>query len=192
MANTLAPFGLKFLGQRGVAANVELAQFDIANADTQAIYRGDPIKKLTTGYGAAFTAGTAVAQFLGVFVGCRVLLTATGEYVDLPYWPGSGVTGVGIGKYIPVLPGQRWLIQANANLPLTQVYTNFDFSMGSGSAVTGQSAAVLDVSTGNSTSTLPLRVVERFRSGAGNGIDHASAYNYVVVEPNLGVGTGLT
>ena len=64
MANTNAPFGLRWLGLNNSPAtpSMSLITRKIASADTQVAYRGDIMLNLTTGYvKAAVTALTATA-----------------------------------------------------------------------------------------------------------------------------------
>ena len=66
MANVNAPFGLKPLtSATGAASNYEMRKANIAYNNTTKIYRGDPVKLLSTGYIAQWTAATAVSQLAG-------------------------------------------------------------------------------------------------------------------------------
>jgi len=83
MANTNAPYGLRPLrtlsGQTSFAPRTIIKGID--NADTQAIYKGDMIKLLGTGYVAQWTAATEASQFAGVFWGCRYVPISQGKQV---------------------------------------------------------------------------------------------------------------
>src|SRR3970282_648063 len=94
MANTLAPFGFRHLGNWGGSSpTFGMVSRQIAAADTADIFQGDPVKSLSTGYVAAWTAGTAVSQLAGIFVGCQYLNTSSGQTVFRPYWQGGDNTG---------------------------------------------------------------------------------------------------
>lgn len=194
MANTLAPFGFRMLGNWGGASpSFDLVQRKIASADTQAIYHNDPVKSLDTGYVAAFTAGTAVSQLAGIFVGCRYISSATGEYVFSQYWPGGGNTGDGIALIAPanLAVPPRFVVQSlSTAITLANIGENIDVSMGTGSAYTKLSGATINPGTLGTTATLPFRIMGLY-DGVGNGSDAASSYNWVIVAANV-AGAGST
>lgn len=193
MANINAPFGFRFKGILGASPNVELRPVTVDKDDTTAIFRGDPVKLLATGYAAQWTAATEVSQLAGIFVGCRYLDTASGEYVERPYWPGSGASEDVTAKIIPCNLGAppTFIVQTSSGgAVLANLHANADVSLGTGNTRTGQSAAVLDMTTANTTATLPFRIMELYR-GVGNGSDHTTGYNWVVVAANV-AGAGST
>jgi hypothetical protein len=201
MANTFAPFGLKQTGGApGAAPNAEQVEYQIVSTDANKIYFGDPVKLLATGYVAAWTAGTAVSQLAGIFVGCKYLSTSQGRVVWSPYWPGADASSGTVYAYIvPVSPGspQRFLVQTS-NSATTAVavgqaslFLNADVAMGTGSTANGISGAYLDINTFNTTPTLPFRIMALY-PGVGPGSDAASAYNWVIVQANIGQTTGLS
>jgi hypothetical protein len=200
MANTFAPFGLRQMGGiPGAAPNFEQVEYQIVFSDTNKIYFGDPVKALGTGYVAAWTAGTAVSQLAGTFVGCKYLSVSRSEVVWSPYWPGADATSGTVYAYIvPVLANsaQKFLVQTSNSstnaVAVTQasLFANADVAMGTGSTVNGISGAYLDINTFNTTPTLPFRIVGLYQ-GVGNGSDATTAYNWVVVQANIGQNTGL-
>lgn len=203
MANTNAPFGARVLmGGAGSAPNFEQIPFTIDKDDSTAIYTGDFVKKLTTGYGAQWTAATAVSQLLGIFVGCEFLSTLTGKWERMPYWPGSGAAADVVGYVTPLVLAQpmRLILQTDATgVTFADIGANFDVAMGTGNTTTGRSGMYADVSTINTTATLPLRLEALYagdptvggRQGVGDGTQ-SGAYNWGIFVANIHGTTGLT
>lgn len=194
MANTNAPYGFKAQNNLGGAsANFGLIERKIAAADTQAIYHNDPVKSLSTGYVAQWTAATAVSQLAGIFVGCRYIDAGTGEYVFRPRWPGTGNTGDGIALIMPcnLSVPPLFLVQSSGTaITLANIGENADVAIGTGNAYTNMSGATLDQATLAATATLPFRIMGLYQ-GVGNGSDAASSYNWVIVAANV-AGAGST
>ena len=156
MSNTFAPFGFSQVGgNAGAAPNFEQASYPIVYNDANKIYTGDPVKILSTGYIAAWTAGTEVSQLFGIFAGCQYLSTSQSRVVWSPYWPGadvaSGAQSSVVGYVVPVSPGSapRFLVQTSDSsttaVAVTQadVGQNYDVAMGTGNTLNGRSGAYL-------------------------------------------------
>lgn len=208
MANSNAPFGLRWLGLTGGSAAPTASSViaRIAYDNTQAIYQGDPVMLLTTGYVDQWDSGTAVSQLWGVFDGCEYL-GSNGSWTRGNRWPGGGNSGTGdvIAHVIPAIlsPSPQFVIQTDATgLTQAAVGGNFDFDVANGSSATGLSGFVLNASAGAAaTETLPMRVIGLWNNynsissgtpAVGPGTQ-AGAYNWVVVSLNSGAGTtGLT
>lgn len=159
MANVLAPFGFTYRGIMGATPNVETREHAIAAADTTKTYQGDPVKSLTTGYIAQWTATTAVSQLAGIFVGCY-LNSTTGRFEWSPFWPGGGNSGDGVA-YIIACSGAipRCSVCSRAAPPsgvLTSAPTP-DVPIGTSSTVTG----TLDQATLGITKSLVVTGDER-------------------------------
>lgn len=213
MANTNAPFGFKQqVSATGAPSNFEIVYKQIAYNDTTKIYTGDPVKMLNTGYIAQWTASTAVSQLAGIFVGCEYLSTASGKMVSAAFWPGADVASTAqstiIAKIIPCTGAiaPTFLVQSDSTgVAFADIGQNVDVALGTGSTLTGQSGAYLDVSTINTTATLPFRIVGLYGGGYGaggvGGIQPGStgpyagsatgAYNWVLVRANVS-GAGAT
>lgn len=201
MANTNAPFG--FTSWNGVfggaAPTFSLIRREIAYNDATKIYTGDPVKSLSTGYVSQWTAGTAVSQLAGIFVGCKYLSTAFGRTVWNNYWPGSDVASTA-KVYAHILacnlaPAPAFLVQSSGTaITIADIGANADVAIGTGSTATGRSGASLDQATLAVTATLPFRIVGIYADSAPSGApgaDTASSYNWVIVAPNVS-GAGST
>lgn len=199
MANTNAPFGFKMLGNSGGASpNFEHRVFKVASNNTTAIYYQDPVKLLNTGYIAQWTAGTAVSQLAGIFVGCKYYNTAVGRVVNSPYWPGANASGDVEAYVMPCLfsaGAPQFVVQGSGTaFTLADVGQNIDVAIGTGSALGGCfSGATVDYATLATTATLPFRIMRLWSDIAASGSPgtEASSYNWVVVAANNTGSTGI-
>ena len=197
MANTNAPFGLRWLGLNNAPAtpSFSLKAAKIAQADTQAAYRGDLLYRLTTGYVRPVVAAgaTSVASLgAGVFWGCEYLSAAIGRRVVSTYWPGGDAVGDVDVLMIPLIGATPQLFVAQATstpFAFEDIGENVDIGYQAGVAYSGYSKSGLTIaqSTLGTAATLPF-VVEGLWSdySAPNqpGTDDASSYNWVVVSFN--------
>jgi hypothetical protein len=179
MANTLAPFGFAEAYVLGGPPTWQQSRRRIASGYGTAIYKGDPVVQISTGYIQQASPGTT--QIAGIFLGCEYTSVSQKRLVESPYWPGSDATGDVIA-FVSDGPNTVFRAQANAQLLFTAVGNNINFAIGTGSTSTGLSGATLDVSTVLTTSTLPFRVVELIYDPPGaNGADTTTAYNWAYV-----------
>jgi len=141
------------------------SQYEIANGNSTAIYKGSVVIPVAAGVielvGAAD--GGTVAP-LGVFMGCEYVNSTTKKTTWSNYWPGSGAdSNHPIKAYVADDPNQVFVIMSDASLTSkatarASVFLNADMSTGtSGSTTTGQSTAALGVSTLATTAGLMLR-----------------------------------
>lgn len=175
MATTATPYGLvpvNLLGGRVYAGSTRM--FPIASGTASNIFFGDVVKPLNTGYITKDT-GTSTLTPAGVFMGVN-WVDSTYGFTARQYWP-TGTVTAGTQPAMAVVcddPFAVFRIQANASMTQTHLFNNFAVVQGSGSTVTGDSGVTLDVSSANTTSTLPLRLI----GWVGNN-----------VTPGLGAGT---
>lgn len=188
MANTAAPFGFQLAGFLD-GRNGSLGQQSrlIANADSNAVYSGDPVTSLSTGYVTRSTAGTT--QIAGIFIGCTYLNTSLGRTVWSPSWPGSGATG-DITAYVVTDPQAVFKVQAGGSttaIGLADINANINFALGSPNTTSGQSGAYVDQTTINpATTTLPFRIIGLVTAPPGApGTDITTGYNNVYVAFNF-------
>lgn len=197
MANTASPLGFLHQGNtEGTSPTFGQRNALIANANGTAIFKGDPVKLLSTGYIAQWTASTAVSQLAGIFVGCQYQSSVAG-LVRSPYWPGSGATGDITAFIIPCnLSTPGWfLCQAigATGILFADIGQTVDVSLGSGSTTTGLSAAGADQGTLGTSATLPFRVMAMgpATGPSGTGNDNTLANNWIYVAANV-AGSGST
>ena len=189
MANVLAPFGFEPVGVLdGTVPTYAQDPYQlIANTDTTAIYAGDPVTRLSTGYITRATPGTT--QIHGIFIGCQYPSVSQLQTAYRKYWPGTGDSSGDVTAFVINHPQSEFLVQANGLVTKAMVGNNANFAYtASGNVYSGFSGATLDVSTVATTATLPFRIVRLYTGvpGAvvGNGSDQTSSYNWVWVSFN--------
>jgi hypothetical protein len=167
MANINAAFGLRPYRMLGSGANTSGdIVFDIQTTTVagtaNVIYNGSPMIPLANGMvdivGAA--AGGTV-PLLGVFIGCNYI-DLSGKPKWSPYWPGTAAVKANTAATATIVadPDATFAINCNAATPDTIIHSNANFALAtSGVLPSGQSSAVLDVSTVNTTNTLNMRIL---------------------------------
>jgi len=178
MANTNSAFGFRQYRGLGSAPTYEQSVRLIKSDNATAIYFGDPVSNLNTGYIARATAGTA--QVSGVFAGCKYLSTSQKRTVWSNYWPGADAAA-DVEAYIIDDPNAQFLVQAGGTaIGLADMGLNIQFNLGTGSANTGISGAFVESPA--VTATLPFRIIGFITEPPGaNGTDISSAYNQIIV-----------
>ena len=196
MANTNAPFGFKWLGFNpgGAVANFSTRTHKIAYNYGTALYRGDVLSHLNSGYIGRYTSGDAGSNVAGVAWGFEYLSTALGRRVWSTYLPTTDHAYDITAHVIPIsgVPPQLFLVQAYAtNFTLADVGQNIEPGMSaSGTVVGGYGKSGMTIVQGTNegtTNTYPFRIVDLYSSFApkdANGIDDTSSYNIVVVASN--------
>lgn len=178
MANANAPFGFKEYRGMGSGPTYEQSVRLIASNDSTAIYFGDPVSNVNTGYITRATAGTA--QIAGIFAGCKYLSTSQKRVVWSNYWPGSDAAAA-VEAYIIDAPNAQFSVQAGGTaIGLADMGLNIQFNLGTGNSATGISGAYVESPA--VTATLPFRIIGFITEPPGaNGTDISSAYNQIIV-----------
>lgn len=182
MANQNTPFGFRQQSGTGSAPTYEQVAVSIVY-NASAIFYGDPVQNDANGY---VIVGTGSSTIAGVFQGCKYLSVSQKRTVWSNYWPGSDVASTQtVEGYIINDPNAKWVVQSDATgLTQAAVNANIGYAIGTGNTSTGISGAYLDVSTINTTATLPFRVVSLLTSPPGAPGTEAGAYNLAVVAFN--------
>jgi len=199
MANTNSPFG--FRQYRGNGSSPTYEQITVGAGgisggiayNAGAIYYGDPVIRSSVGVGTliAGVGSGSVVPLAGIFQGCKYLSTAQKRTTWSNYWPGSDVTSGNAGAteaYIINDPNAVWIAQSDSTgLAATDIGSNLDYAIGSGTAASGISGAYL-LHTGAVTTTFGFRFVDLLWAPPGqNGVSTvgtAAAYNYAIVAFN--------
>lgn len=196
MANTSAPFGFLQWSGQGSAPTYEQVPFPIAYDNATPIYWGDPAMiDATTGQLIVGSAGTA--PLAGIFVGCSYNATAMNNQLRYSnYWPGSGAVSGSVTGFVVNDPNAMWLAQfansASVGGTQAEVGENFQFALGSGSALTGMSGAYVDVTSKNTTSTLPFKLHRLWTTPPGQNGTQAGVYNWGIFQFNNVMTKALT
>jgi hypothetical protein len=187
MANTNAPFGFRQIKGTGSVPTYEQSVRKIASNNSTAIYFGDAVIPLTTGYIGQATAGTVRVE--GIFAGCKYVSVSQKRTVWSNYWPGADANG-DVEAYIIDDPNAQFLVQSSdsggtAPVAFANIGEYINIAVGTGNSATGISGMSVNVASLNTTVTLPFRVVGLVQDPPGaEGTDIASEYNQVIVAFN--------
>jgi hypothetical protein len=190
MANTNAPFGFKHLGfaQGGAASTFGLRRVKIAYNYGTALYKGDVLQDLGSGYCGVWSNAEG-GNTMGVVQSFSYLSTATGRKVWSTYLPTTDHAKDIDALIIPIsgVPPQLFLVQAYATaFTITEIGNKVQPTAGTGTVVGGFGKSGMTVTAGSSTTnTYPFRVVDLYSNicpKGANGSDDTSNYNWVVVQ----------
>lgn len=172
MANQDTSFGLRPIGLNGSATNsTGVTQYEIAAANTNAIYQFSPVIPLAAGViDIVGNANGGTVPFLGVLMGVEYVDSVSKKPVYSNYWPGANSVSVDtnypVKAFVADNPNQIFQVASDASLTnrataLATVFANTDLgtSARSGSTDTGRSSAAASVANVAVTATLPLRIV---------------------------------
>ena len=167
MANKDAAFGLRPVKHvSGSPFNGGQSRYRITTADatnTTNIYNGDIVTQNTAGIvtriARADSGSATSAIIVGVFNGCYYTDPTTSKPTWSNYWPGNAATDA--VAFIFDDPYIVYEVQADAAMPVADLWGNFDIVDQStvGSTQSGRSNVELDVTTGATTATLPLKAI---------------------------------
>ncbi len=193
MANLDAPFGLRYV--RNLQGNYNSSgqsRYRITTADatnTTNIYQGDIVTQGTAGNVtriARADGGSATsAIILGVFNGCFYTDPTTSKPTWSNYWPGNAATDA--VAFIFDSPMDVFEIQADAAFPVADLFGNFDIvdNTGVGSEASGLSYLELDVTTGATTATLPLKALDISTDPENSDVSTANTNVLVTIQNHL-------
>jgi hypothetical protein len=187
MANNDAPFGLRYVRNvQGKYNNAGQSRYRLTTSDTAnttKVYQGDIVTQNTGGIVtriARADGGSATSDIIvGVFNGCFYTDPTTSKPTWSNYWPGNAATDA--IAFIYDDPFDVFEVQADAAFPVADLFGNFDIvdNTGTGSTDSGWSYVELDVSTGATTATLPMKAFDI--SGDPENSDMSSANTNVLV-----------
>lgn len=187
MPNTNDPFGFRYCGrQEGGSPTEGLTTRLVSSTYGTAIFMGDPIISLTSGYVAVATSNAVTIA--GIFNGTTYLNSNVGRKVWFNSLPATGVGG-DAKAYLSNDPDALFVVQANGSaIPFSAIGGNAEFTAGTGDASTGISGYALTTATAGSTlNTMPFRIVglwSQFAPPGSPGTDDAYSFNWVVVALN--------
>tara|TARA_R110000751_G_scaffold28587_1_gene74450 strand:- start:745 stop:1329 length:585 start_codon:yes stop_codon:yes gene_type:complete len=160
MANQDAPFGMRPIGRvGGTPYTGGQSRYRIANAYDTNIFQGEMVA-MVTGGGIEVHADGGTVPIVGVFNGCRYTDPTTGKETFSNYFPAS-TAAADIEAFVIDDPMVVFEIQADAIFPVADLFGNFDIVYTStGSTASGISKAELDVTTGGTGTTLPIKAID--------------------------------
>ena len=193
MANKDASFGLKPVKMMGGSPySGGQSRYRIAANYGTSIFQGDLVMQVTGG-GIEIHADGGTVPIVGVFNGCMYTDPTTSEQVFSNYYPAS-TNASDIIAFVHDDPNTVFEIQADDTFPVADLFGNFDIVYtNSGSTTTGISGAELDVTTGATTTSLPLKAIDISQDPENSDVGSANTNVLVVIQNHIaGVkGAGL-
>ena len=189
MSNKDAAFGLKPSRMMGGAPySGGQSRYRIASHETNAIFQGDLVKQVQR------AAASSTVPVVGVFNGCQYTDPTSGEQVFSNYYPGAIVQS-DIIAFVIDDPDTVFEVQADATFPVADLFGNFDIVDQSsvGDTASGRSNVELDVTTGATATTLPLKAIDISQDPDNDDVASANTNVMVVIQNHImGVkGAGL-
>lgn len=198
MANFFAPFGFADTSVLGGEAYTGGQGFGfVQQSNSTAIFKGDPLVRLASGYLTQATPGTT--QIHGIAGGFTYISVSQGRTVFGQYYPGSDAKS-DISVSALSLPPTVFLVQSGNGgpVPFSAIGQNINFQIGTGNTASQLSGAFADFATIGTSATLPFRItglytglasfspaVTNFTGVAGvNGSDPTTPFNYIYVVLN--------
>jgi len=194
MANKDAAFGLKPSRMMGGGAYTGgQSRYRIANNQSGAIFQGDLVKQLTGGT-VSRAAASSTVPVVGVFNGCQFTDPTSKEVTFSNHYPGS-VAAADIIAFVIDDPDVVFEVQADDTFPVADLFGNFDIvdQSTTGDTSSGRSNMELDVTTGATTTTLPLKAIDISQDPDNSDVGNANTNVMVVIQNHImGVkGAGL-
>ena len=193
MANQDASFGLKPVRMMGGSPySGGQSRYRIAANYGTSIFQGDLVMQVTGG-GVEIHADGGTVPIVGVFNGCMYTDPTTSEQIFSNYYPAS-TNASDIIAFIHDDPNTVFEVQADDTFPVADLFGNFDIVYtNSGSTYTGISGAELDVTTGATATSLPLKAIDISQDPDNSDVASANTNVLVVIQNHIaGVkGAGL-
>jgi len=193
MANKDASFGLKPVRMMGGSPySGGQSRYRIAANYGTSIFQGDLVMQVTGGSVEIHADGGTV-PIVGVFNGCMYTDPTTSEQVFSNYYPAS-TNASDLIAFIHDDPNTVFEVQADDTFPVADLFGNFDIVYtNSGSTYTGISGAELDVTTGATATSLPLKAIDISQDPDNSDVASANTNVLVVIQNHIaGVkGAGL-
>ena len=172
-----APYGLKpvnLIGGQvfaGATRMMEIASTSNVGYGTSIFY-GDLVKRVTSGT-IELDAGTATATPCGVFLGVS-FTNSNGQVQQQQFYPASQSIKSGTKIFAVVADDPDTLFQVVscsatttvAGMGIAAIGSNIALIQNAGSTTTGNSAVAIDEGTQNTTSSLPIRIIDVVRETA--------------------------
>jgi hypothetical protein len=169
-----APYGLKpvnLIGGQVFAGSTR--QMQIASGYNTNIFYGDLVKRIADGTIEKDT-GTTTATPCGVFLGVSFTNASTGQVQQQQFYPaGQQIkTGTQIFAVIADDPDTLFKVVTCSSgtnvsfMGISAIGNNIALIQNAGSTITGNSAVAIDQGTQDTTSTLPIRIIDVVRDTA--------------------------
>mgnify|MGYP005748126469 FL=1 len=189
MSSVSSPFGLRPVGTLGGEYTGGFRQYPILSSESTRICYGD-IVKLTDG-GSTTTiqkdTGTSACTPIGIFLGCRFVDVSTKQLTFSQQWSGAAHTeGM---AYVADDPNILFAVQADGTVNDDDLGANVELEQTASNATLGISRVSLDISTTNTTASLPVRIVDFL--GGHDGDERGSNFPIMLCKFNTGHQLGI-
>jgi len=189
MSSVSSPFGLRPMGTLGGEYTGGFRQYPILSSESTRICYGD-IVKLTDG-GSTTTiqkdTGTSACTPIGIFLGCRFIDISTKQLTFSQQWSGAAHTeGM---AYVVDDPNILFAVQADGTVNDDDLGANVELEQTASNATLGISRVSLDISTTNTTASLPVRIVDFL--GGHDGDERGSNFPIMLCKFNTGHQLGI-
>ena len=189
MSSVSSPFGLRPMGTLGGEYTGGFRQYPILSSESTRICYGD-IVKLTDG-GSTTTiqkdTGTSACTPIGIFLGCRFIDVSTKQLTFSQQWSGAAHTeGM---AYVADDPNILFAVQADGTVNDDDLGANVELEQTASNATLGISRVSLDISTTNTTASLPVRIVDFL--GGHDGDERGSNFPIMLCKFNTGHQLGI-
>jgi len=139
-------------------------------------------------------AASSTVPVIGVFNGVQYTDPTSGEQVFKNYYPGS-IAAADIIAFVIDDPDVVFEVQADDTFPVADLFGNFDIvdQSTTGDTASGRSNVELDVTTGATTTTLPIKAIDISQDPDNSDVASANTNVMVVIQNHImGVkGAGL-
>ena len=194
MANKDAAFGMRPVKRiGGTPYTGGQSRYRIAANYGTAIFQGDMVAQVTGG-GIEVHADGGTVPIVGVFNGCQFTDPTSKEVTFSNHYPGS-VAAADIIAFVIDDPDVVFEVQADDTFPVADLFGNFDIvdQSTTGDTSSGRSNVELDVTTGATTTTLPLKAIDISQDPDNSDVGNANTNVMVVIQNHImGVkGAGL-
>tara|TARA_B100000780_G_C21049623_1_gene421459 strand:+ start:101 stop:688 length:588 start_codon:yes stop_codon:yes gene_type:complete len=186
MANKDSAFGCKPVRMMGGSPySGGQSRYRIASGVTTPLFQGDLVTQLTAGVLGRHVA-TGTVPIVGVFNGVSYTDPTTGEQVFKNTYPGS-ISASDIIANIIDDPNVVFEVQADDTFPVADLFGNFDIVDGSpvGDTKSGRSNLELDVTTGATTATLPLKALDISQNPDNSDVASANTNVLCVIQNHI-------
>ena len=186
MANKDSAFGCKPVRMMGGSPySGGQSRYRIASGVTTPLFQGDLVTQLTAGVLGRHVA-TGTVPIVGVFNGVSYTDPTTGEQVFKNTYPGS-ISASDIIANIIDDPNVVFEVQADDTFPVADLFGNFDIVDGSpvGDTKSGSSNLELDVTTGATTATLPLKALDISQNPDNSDVASANTNVLCVIQNHI-------
>tara|TARA_Y100001938_G_C8074582_1_gene425201 strand:- start:480 stop:1067 length:588 start_codon:yes stop_codon:yes gene_type:complete len=186
MANKDAAFGLRPSRMMGGAPfSGGQSRYRIASGYSTKIFQGDLVKQVTGG-GIERAAASSTVPVVGVFNGVQYTDPTTGEQVFSNHYPGS-ISASDIIAFIVDDPLVVFEVQSDDTFPVADLFGNFDIvdQSTTGDTASGRSNMELDVSTGATTTTLPLKAIDISQDPDNDDVASSNTNVLVVIQNHI-------